>query len=146
MVLTSSLPQSALGSLRVCVLIERILHRLDLGLTSHPNDVESLFSLSDTQDPYPHWLRRKNPDSATTGVWTMDLWYGRHARYRWATDASCSGSTTQRINYFVYQYKFLILVQVFITWHLNLWLWIEGLLKTELSVAGSNLLGQWAKS
>ena len=31
--------------------------------------------------------RQKNPDGGPAGVQTTDLWYGRRAHYRWATDA-----------------------------------------------------------
>ena len=45
----------------------------------------------------PKWLTRihtctcrkvQNPDDVPTRVWTTDLWYGRHAHYHWAKDAS----------------------------------------------------------
>ena len=59
-----------------------MLHGLDLGLTSHPNDVASLFSLSDAQDLDPHWSRGQNPNGAPAGVRTTDILYGRRAHYR----------------------------------------------------------------
>ena len=40
-------------------LIELLQHGLDLGLTSHPNGVESLFSLCDTQGSIPALAERQ---------------------------------------------------------------------------------------
>ena len=59
-------------------LIERMLHGLNLVLISHPNDVASLFSLIDTQDPHLHWPRSQNPILIVLPalVRTTDLWYG----------------------------------------------------------------------
>ena len=55
-------------------LIGPMLHGLKLGLTSHPNNMAELFSLSDMQDPHPQWLRGKNPSGAPAEVQTIDLW------------------------------------------------------------------------
>ena len=71
-------------------LIERMVHGLDLGLTSHLCDVALLISLNYTQGLHPHWPRCQNydPVGAPDGFQAKDLWYGRRAYYRWATDAS----------------------------------------------------------
>ena len=76
---------------QVCVLMDGILHGRDLGLTSLSKNVVSLLILSNTQDPYPHWLRGRDLDGAPAGIRTPDLWYGRRAHYRWATDPSPPG-------------------------------------------------------
>ena len=51
------------SSVSIGIFIVHMMLGLDLGLTSHPNDMASLFSLIDIQDPHPHWLRKKHPDS-----------------------------------------------------------------------------------
>ena len=41
--------------------------QIRLSLRLYPNDVASLFSLSDTQDSHLHWPRGQNPDSPLLG-------------------------------------------------------------------------------